>query len=297
MDIELDFSKKLIGYSIKGTHNILLKCQESLKFGDFLALFGKSGAGKTTILRILSGLTLPDSGYIKVGGEVWQDGKKFLPPQKRAIGYMFQDYALFPHLNVLNNILFGLENKKERDFANWLIELMELKPILKSSVHQISGEQAQRVALARALARKPKILLLDEPLSALDSAMRITLQDEIAKLHYHLNLTTLLISHDIGEIFKLSSKIWVLKNGEITRTGSASEIFSRTKLSGKVNLAGEILEKRGEGISCVLKVLCGSEIAEILYDSKAAQDLNAGDKVLIVTKAYNPLLFKITNPI
>lgn len=297
MDIELDFSKKLIGYSTQGSHNILLNVKEGLNFGDFLTLFGKSGAGKTTILRILSGLTLPDSGYIKVGEQVWQDGKKFLPPQKRSIGYMFQDYALFPHLNVLDNILFGLENKKERDFADWLIKLMELNPILQSGIHQISGGQAQRVALARALVRKPKILLLDEPLSALDSAMRLTLQDEIAKLHHHLELTTLLISHDISEIFKLSSKIWVLENGAIKQRGSASEIFSRTKLSGKVSLSGEILDKRVDGISCVLKVLCGNEIAQILYDKKAAQELNAGDKVLIVTKAYNPLLFKINSPI
>ncbi|MGX3098445.1 ABC transporter ATP-binding protein [Helicobacter sp. 23-1046] len=297
MDIELDFGKKLIGYSAQGSHNISLHIKEGLKFGEFLTLFGKSGAGKTTILRILSGLTLPDSGYIKVGEQVWQDGKTFLPPQKRAIGYMFQDYALFPHLSVLDNILFGLENKKERDFANWLIKLMELEPILKSGTHQISGGQAQRVALARALVRKPKILLLDEPLSALDSAMRASLQDEIAKLHYHLNITTLLVSHDIGEIFKLASKIWVLENGKIKCKGNASEIFAHTKLSGKVNLSGEILEKRVDGVSCILKVLCGSEIAQILYDTKSAQDLKEGDKVLIVTKAYNPLLFKIHNPI
>ena len=112
-----------------------------------------------------------------------------------------------------------------------------------------------------------------------------------------LNFIIILTLHDIGEIFKLASKIWVLENGKVKCKGNASEIFAHTKLSGKVNLSGEILEKRVDGVSCILKVLCGSEIAQILYDTKSAQELKEGDKVLIVTKAYNPLLFKIHNPI
>ncbi len=295
MDISLDFSKKLIGI---GTQNTLtLRVQENLEFGSFLALFGKSGAGKTTILRILAGLTKPDKGVIKVGGEVWFDKKTNLAPQKRSIGFMFQDYALFPHLNVYENIIFNLSNKKERDFADWLIALMELSPILKNPVHQISGGQAQRVALARALVRKPKILLLDEPLSALDSAMRTSLQNEILRLHHHLDLSTLLISHDIIEIFKLASKVWVIKNGAIAQSASPQEIFTSRNLSAQVQLSGEILSKKNQGLVDIFEILCGSEIVKILYERSEAEAFSVGDKVLLVQKAFNPMLFKMKNPL
>ena len=297
MDIIFECTKTLHPPTA-GKHNpshtpFRLEVSQTLHFGDFLALFGKSGAGKTTLLRILAGLTQPDSGYIKVGDEVWQDGRFSLPPQKRRIGFMFQDYALFPHLNVEQNITFALEDKKNLAFVHWLIEIMEITPILKHHTSQISGGQAQRVALARALARKPKILLLDEPLSALDSAMRLSLQNTIATLHQQLGLSTILISHEITEIMRLCSKVWCIEEGRVSKSGSIDEIFG-SRLSGKVQLSGEILRKVPQGVVEIIDVVCGSQVVRVLYPAREAQEFAVGDKVLIVSKAFNPLLFKIS---
>lgn len=290
MDIIFECSKTL---HTPTSHNpFKLEVSQTLCFGDFLSLFGKSGAGKTTLLRILAGLTPPDSGYIKVGDEVWQDGRFSLPPQKRSIGFMFQDYALFPHLNVEQNIIFALKDKKNLDFVQWLIEMMELTQILKRPITQISGGQAQRVALARALVRKPKILLLDEPLSALDSTMRLSLQSVISDLHRQLGLSTILISHEITEIMRLSTKVWCIENGKVARSGSTDEIFG-ARLSGKVQLSGEILRKTPQGVVEIIDIVCASQVVRVLYPSDDAQEFAVGDKVIIVSKAFNPLLFKI----
>ena len=276
MDIIFECTKTLHPPTA-GKHNpshtpFRLEVSQTLHFGDFLALFGKSGAGKTTLLRILAGLTQPDSGYI---------------------GFMFQDYALFPHLNVEQNITFALEDKKNLAFVHWLIEIMEITPILKHHTSQISGGQAQRVALARALARKPKILLLDEPLSALDSAMRLSLQNTIATLHQQLGLSTILISHEITEIMRLCSKVWCIEEGRVSKSGSIDEIFG-SRLSGKVQLSGEILRKVPQGVVEIIDVVCGSQVVRVLYPAREAQEFAVGDKVFIVSKAFNPLLFKIS---
>lgn len=163
-NIQIRFSKKLLG----GTGEFRLNIDKNIDFGAFIALFGKSGAGKTSILRILSGLDNADEGYIRVGDDVWLDTKKdFLPPQKRQIGFVFQNYALFPHLNVYENICFGLKNKNDKIFADELLALMDLYCLKNTKISQLSGGQSQRVALARAIVRRPKILLLDEPFSAL----------------------------------------------------------------------------------------------------------------------------------
>lgn len=290
MDIVFECTKTL--HTPASQTSFRLEVSQTLNFGDFLALFGKSGAGKTTLLRILAGLTPPDSGYIKVGDEVWQDGRFSLPPQKRSIGFMFQDYALFPHLNIEQNITFGLMDKTNLDFVHWLIEIMELEPILKRHTHQISGGQAQRVALARALVRKPKMLLLDEPLSALDSVMRLSLQNLLVKLHQQLGLSTILISHEITEIMRLSTKVWCVEEGKIARSGSVDEIFG-AKLSGKVQLSGEILRKTPQGVAEIIDIVCASQVVRVLYPADDAREFEVGDKVLIVSKAFNPLLFKI----
>ncbi|WP_334093666.1 ATP-binding cassette domain-containing protein, partial [Helicobacter typhlonius] len=148
-DIHLRFSKTLLGS--EGTFK--LEVDKQLQFGEFVALFGKSGAGKTTILRILSGLESVENGYIRVGESVWLDSQNgiCLPPQKRCIGFVFQHHALFPHLNVYDNICFALKDKKDRIFADELIARMDLTPLKKSKISQLSGGQSQRVALARSL--------------------------------------------------------------------------------------------------------------------------------------------------
>ncbi|MBN2722283.1 MAG: ATP-binding cassette domain-containing protein, partial [Campylobacterales bacterium] len=149
--------------------------------GEFLTLFGLSGAGKTTLMRMIAGLEIPDNGRIEVDGEVWFDSelKINLPPQKRSVGFVFQDYALFPTMNVRQNLLFAAENNSQRKYVDTLLEMIELTSLSERLPATLSGGQKQRVALARALVRHPKILLLDEPLSALDPAMRQKLQDEL----------------------------------------------------------------------------------------------------------------------
>jgi molybdate transport system ATP-binding protein len=202
-----------------------------VKRGEIITIFGKSGEGKTTLLRIIAGLTNVDSGYIKVNQQYWfnSDLKINLPPQKREIGFVFQNYALFPNMTAEENILFGME-KEDKDFLEELIRLMELEKVRKLKPNKLSGGQKQRVALARALARKPKILLLDEPLSALDWEMRLKLQEEIKNIHKRFNTTIFLVSHNIDEVVKLSDRVFYLKNGRIEREGKPKEIFSYLKI-------------------------------------------------------------------
>jgi molybdate transport system ATP-binding protein len=193
---------------------------------ELLCLFGHSGAGKTTLLRILAGLTRPDKGRIVFNDRVWFDSEKKIdiPPQVRNVGYMFQDYALFPNMTVENNISFA-QKVKDTVEVDKLLALFDLETLKHQHPAKLSGGQKQRVALARALAAKPSLLLLDEPLSALDWDMRTLLQEEIRKAHEILNSITLLVSHDIPEVFQLASSVIVLKNGNVVKSGKPEEVF------------------------------------------------------------------------
>lgn len=180
---------------------------------ELICLFGRSGSGKTTLLRMLAGLFQPDKGVIRIGETtVFDSSKKVnLPPQKRNIGFMFQDYALFPNMTVEGNIHFALD-KKDYSMADALIDAFDLDKLRRQKPEKLSGGQKQRVALARALVRKPEVLLLDEPLSALDYEMRFALQDEIAKAHHLIQATTLMVSHDKEEIRRLATGIIQISN-------------------------------------------------------------------------------------
>jgi ABC-type sulfate/molybdate transport systems, ATPase component len=204
-----------------------LEVNTEIETQELLCLFGHSGAGKTTLLRILAGLTKPDKGRIVFDDTVWFDSDKKinLPPQKRNVGFMFQDYALFPNMNVEKNISFA-QKKKDADEVEKLISLFDLQSLKKQKPDKLSGGQKQRVALARALAAKPTLLMLDEPLSALDWDMRTELQDEIIKAHLLLNTVTLLVSHDIQEVHKVASSVIMLKNGEVIKRGVPAEVFN-----------------------------------------------------------------------
>jgi len=193
---------------------------------ELLCLFGHSGAGKTTLLRILTGLTKPDKGRIVFNNTVWFDSEKKIniPPQERNVGYMFQDYALFPNMTVEKNISFA-QKTKNNDEVEKLMVLFGIETLRNQHPAKLSGGQKQRVALARALAAKPSVLLLDEPLSALDWDMRASLQSEIRKAHELLNSVTLLVSHDIPEVFQLASSVLVLKNGTMVKSGKPEDVF------------------------------------------------------------------------
>jgi len=205
--IELKIDKQLHGSN--GTMN--LKVELDIKKKDFIILTGASGSGKTTLLRILAGLEDSNS-TIKIDGKIWQDANINLVPQKREIGFVFQDYALFTNMSVEQNLLFV---KNDIKLANHLLNITELTTLRDRMIQTLSGGQQQRVALCRAMMNKPKILLLDEPLSALDITIKHKLQEEIKVLHKEFGTTTIMVSHDQSEIYKLSNRVITLKDGII----------------------------------------------------------------------------------
>ncbi len=287
--MRIKLKKRLKGY--KG--DFRLDVDISVKKGSFITIFGKSGAGKTTLLRMIAGLLKPDEGFIDIDGEVWYDSTRGinLPPQKRKVGVVFQDYALFPNMSVEENILYGME-KKDEDLLERLLSLTELKELRKRKPQSLSGGQKQRVALARAVARKPDILLLDEPLSALDIDMRKKLQEELQKIHRTFSLTTFLISHDFSEVFRLSDRVFVIENGKIIKEGKPDQIFVQERISGKVRFSGEILQIKREDVVYIVSVLVGNNIIKVVADPDEVQDLSVGDKVVVASKAFNPFILK-----
>lgn len=289
--ILLDFKKRL--HSTQGDLTLEVHCE--LKTQDFITLFGKSGAGKTTILRILAGLSEPDFGMIQVNGETWYDSsaKINLPPQKRKIGFVFQDYALFPNMSVEQNLVFALPKKADKAHIESLLEITELGALRNLKPNMLSGGQQQRVALARALVRSPEILLLDEPFSALDSAMSHRLQEELLRIHRHFKLTTFLVSHNFSEVFFLSNFVVHLESGKIDKQGSPHEVFLRGMPSGKFRQSGLVLDIKENGLVYVVSVLVGNEIIQITTNQDEAKDLCSGDLIMIASKAWNPVFVKI----
>ncbi len=290
--LELSLQKQLRS----ATGEMMLDVQIRLESRAFASLFGPSGAGKTTILRMLAGLTQPDHGSIVVDGVTWFDdgsaGKKInLPPQQRSIAYVFQDYALFPNLSVRGNVAYGA-SKEQSAWVDSLLDMTGLSELHDRLPQTLSGGQMQRVALARALARKPKLLLLDEALSALDGAMRSQLQDELLRLHQECGLTTLLVSHDVGEVFKLSRQVIQLERGKVLRVGSPAAVFLQQRVQGKLNLRAQVLAIRREEVIYVLSLLIGQDIVEIIAAEDEVLGLKIGDGISISTKAFSPLIFR-----
>lgn len=199
----------------EGEH--ILDIDVSIQNNELIAIFGLSGAGKTTLLRMIAGLMKPDKGVIAIGDNVVFDSNRKinLPPQQRNVGFMFQDYALFPNMTVEQNISFGQNKIKDKPYIDQLIETFGLNTLRKCKPSRLSGGQKQRVALARSIAKKPDILLLDEPLSSLDDTMRRSLQDEILKAHQLFGATTLLVSHDKEEVKRMSTHILHINNEKI----------------------------------------------------------------------------------
>ncbi|MCC6690337.1 MAG: ATP-binding cassette domain-containing protein, partial [Bacteroidia bacterium] len=264
----------------------------SLQDGEFLSIYGNSGAGKTTLLRILAGLTVCEKVRIDVGNEIWDDSnsKTHLQIQHRSIGFVFQDFALFPNLTVQENLEFALPKNRNKNIVGELLELMELQGLNKSKPQNLSGGQKQRVALARAIVRKPKILLLDEPLSALDDEMRFKLQDYLLKVHKQFRLTTVLVSHSIPEIVKLSNKVIVLEKGVIAKQGTPDKVFSEDTLSSKFKITGEIIGIRKADVIYIVSVLCGNTIVKVIATEDEVTPLRIGQKVLVASKAFNPMI-------
>jgi ABC-type Fe3+/spermidine/putrescine transport system ATPase subunit len=196
--------------------------------GRFTCLLGPSGCGKTTTLRLIAGLEETDGGQIRIGGKDMQG----VPPEKRRVGFVFQDYALFPHLDVFHNVSFGpalrgLTKAERTETTKRFLALVGLSKLAGRRVHELSGGERQRVALARALAADPEILLLDEPLSALDRGMRDVLRRELRDLHDRLGLTTIYVTHDRDEALLLGDRVAVMDHGRIVEEATPAELAHR----------------------------------------------------------------------
>jgi len=194
--------------------------------GEIVSILGPSGCGKTTLLNLILGIVDADGGRIIFNGEDLTD----VPMEKRGFNIVFQDYALFPNLNVYQNITYGLRNRPEissREEVEELIRLLGLEEHLTKRIGQLSGGQKQRVALARTMVMKPKILLLDEPLSALDGVIKESIKDRIRTIAKEYNLTTIIVTHDPEEALTLSDRVMIINDGEIAQFGRPEEIIER----------------------------------------------------------------------
>ena len=280
--IKIDINKKLHG----ANGQMDLDVDIEIKEGDFIALAGQSGSGKTTLLRILAGLE-DANGTIKIGENIWLDEKNVLPAQKRKIGFVFQDYALFPNMSVEENLLFVNKDKK---LANHLLDLTELSELKNRVPNTLSGGQKQRVSLCRAMMNRPKLLLMDEPLSALDPAMRTKLQNEILTLHKEFGTTTIMVSHDPSEIYRLASRIVVLDQGVIIDDGTPKDVLLKTLGSQKFSFEGELLDIKKMDVIYVAIISIGQQLVEVVVSQDEAKNLNIGDNIRVSTKAFAPIL-------
>lgn len=212
----------------------------TIKEGEFLTLLGPSGCGKTTILRMIAGFEQPSKGQILLDG----DDLTSLPPNRRDLNLVFQHYALFPHMTVEDNIAFGLKMKKlplkeQRERVQEAVTMTQLNQLVKRYPHQLSGGQQQRVAIARAIANKPKVLLLDEPLGALDLQLRKNLQSELKHLQRSLGITFVYVTHDQEEAMMLSDRIVIMNNGRVEQIGTPREIYATPTTLFSATFVGE----------------------------------------------------------
>ncbi|HTN68391.1 MAG TPA: ABC transporter ATP-binding protein [Dysgonamonadaceae bacterium] len=214
----------------------------SLEKGEVLALVGESGSGKTTLLRLIAGLEHPDSGIIQLDGKIIVSGNKSLPANKRKTGMVFQDYALFPHLTIFENVAFGLKgfnNKEIEKRVYETIELTDLKEDVKKYPHQLSGGQQQRVALARSLAPRPKLLLMDEPFSNLDTILRDQVREEVRQIIKTMGITAILVTHDTKDAFSTADKIAVMLEGKLLQIDKPDTLYNDPNSSYIAELFGK----------------------------------------------------------
>ncbi len=243
-----------------GAHTVIRGVSLEIASGEFVSLLGASGCGKTTLLRVVAGLESVTSGSVEIDGRAVTD----LPPEQRDIAMMFQSYALLPHLSVAENVRFPLRmrhlgtRQQQREQVGAALDTVQLGHLSERRPAQLSGGQQQRVALARAIVSRPKVLLLDEPLSNLDARLREDMQVELIELHKRLGLTTIFVTHDQEEALSLSNRIILLNGGLIEQQGTPAEIYARpgsafaSSFLGAANLVPASIERSGEGKVAVL---------------------------------------------
>lgn len=237
---------------------------------QILALLGESGSGKSTILRMIAGFESPDNGKIELNGVVLSDANNYVAAEKRGVGMVFQDHALFPHLSVAENILFGIKGLSKEEQKNRLSEMLSLVQLdgyNDRMPNQLSGGEKQRVAIARALATKPKLLLLDEPFSNLDALLREQMRKELRRIIKQANTTAIFVTHDISDVYYTADQVMVIKDGKKLQLGSLKEVYDQPadlyvgSLFGPLNaLKGTI--KDGQFLSSFGKFDCDRSLKE-----------------------------------
>jgi molybdate transport system ATP-binding protein len=280
--ISIAIKKELQGS--KGSMDLAVDLE--INDGAFVALSGPSGSGKTTLLRILAGLETA-TGHISVGDQTWLDNDQTVSPSQREIGFVFQDYALFSNMSVEQNLLFVC---KDKSLANELLEMTGLSALRSRMPHSLSGGQQQRLALCRAMMRRPKLLLMDEPLSALDPQMRLKLQDEILALHKAFGTTTLMVSHDPSEIYRLADRVIALDYGSIVGDGTPKDVLLKTRGSQKFSFEGELLDIIKVDVIHIAIVSIGQQLVEVVVSRKEVENLRIGSRVSVGTKAFAPTI-------
>ena len=299
---EVSLELKEIKKSFTEGEAVLDNISLEISKGEFITLLGSSGCGKTTTLRIIAGLEQPDAG------SVWLDGREVtgLEPNQRDVNTVFQNYALFPHMNVAENIGYGLKLKKVpkseiRKKVSQMLELVQLEGYEKRKPSELSGGQKQRVAIARALVNNPKVLLLDEPLGALDLQLRRAMQIELKHLQKKLGITFIYITHDQEEAINMSDRIAVMRDGRIEQIGTPDEIYNHPKTSyvatfvGNANILHGVAESI-QGENAIVKIGNDRVIVKLetsqqdTEDTRAKQYLAAGEKVTLAVRSENILL-------
>lgn len=239
---------KDLGLSLDG-QKIIRDLSFTVEDGDLVCLLGPSGCGKTTTLRIIAGFERPDNGSLAINDQIVSDKNQILPPHKRDIGYLFQDFALFPHLTVRENIGFGLKNRKSKAAQARIEEVLEqvrLTDHADKFPHMLSGGQQQRVALGRALAPSPKLLLLDEPFSGLDTSLRDQIRDETLFILKNLGVTTLMVTHDPEEAMLLADQIILMREGQVVQAGSPEDLYLNPSDAFTVEFFGDTNKLKGK---------------------------------------------------
>jgi iron(III) transport system ATP-binding protein len=226
-----------------GTTRAVREVSLEIEHGELMAVLGPSGCGKTTLLRLIAGFEAPDGGSVTVGDETVAGRGALVPPEKRRVGMVFQDFALFPHLTVEANIAFGLSRRSREEREELTLRTLELVGLQHKTgrhPHELSGGERQRVALARALAPEPEVVLLDEPFSSLDATLRADLRREVELILRDAEATALLVTHDQEEALSLADRLAVMREGRIVQVGAPEEVYGRPASRWAAQFVGEV---------------------------------------------------------
>lgn len=285
----------------RGKSYALKNVNFTLKKGDVCAIVGESGSGKTTLVRLIAGLESPDEGSILLAGKEVASVKRLVPPEKRKIGLVFQEYALFPHLTILENILYGISKMKNKKIrATEMVQLVGLAGMESRYPHQLSGGQQQRVALARALAPNPSLLILDEPFSNLDAMLRMQLRNQVFDIIKKTGVTALFVTHDTQDALSVADEILILQHGKVIQKDAAANLYLKPNSVYVASLFGNTIQLTNTlqaAFQCPLNANCCHAVrnekfrinseCEYITHAQVLKKVVLGDTVQLLLKLDN----------